>query len=127
MRLSRRLRQRADDGITPTLLSALATVARGGPVTLGELAAAERVAPPSVTEIVSRLEDSGWVSRLVDPVDRRVTRVSITRKGRRLIERSRARKAAYLARRLRTLEPDDRATLGRAAGLLQRLLDEEER
>jgi DNA-binding MarR family transcriptional regulator len=125
MRLSRRLRQRADDGITPTLLSALATVDRGGPVTLGELAAAERVAPPSVTEIVSRLEEAGWVSRLVDPDDRRVTRVSVTPRGRRLLERSRARKAAYLARRLRTLGPADRATLGRAADLLQRLLEEE--
>src|SRR2546425_7889634 len=80
MRLSRRLRQRADAGITPTLLSALATVHRQGSVTLGDLALAERVSPPSVTEIVGRLEEAGWVSRAVDPADRRVTRVSVTAK-----------------------------------------------
>src|SRR4029077_7441215 len=80
-RLNRQIRpQSAIEGeeLTATSQGALATVARLGPMTLGELAAAERVRPPSVTPIVSRLEECGYVTRSGDPLDRRIARVAIT-------------------------------------------------
>ncbi|MDP9442757.1 MAG: MarR family transcriptional regulator, partial [Actinomycetota bacterium] len=100
MRLARRLRQQADGEVTPSLLSALATVERLGPLTLGELAAVERVQPPTVTKLVARLEEMGFVHREADPQDRRVSRVRLAVGGRRYIARSRTRKDAYLAERL---------------------------
>jgi DNA-binding MarR family transcriptional regulator len=123
MRLARRLRQQADAGVTPSMLSALHTVARLGPVTLGDLARAERVRPSSTTVVVSALERDGLLVREVDPSDRRVTRVRLSTHGRRLIERVRSRKTAYLARRLRSLSEDDREVLRRAAGILESMLD----
>jgi DNA-binding MarR family transcriptional regulator len=125
-RLARRLRRQADlPGVSPTQISALATIERDGPITLGELAALEGVQPPTITAAVGRLVEQDLVHRRVDPDDRRVHRVEITHAGRRLLERSRSRKNAYLERRLRALSAEDRATLERAAGLLESLLREE--
>jgi DNA-binding MarR family transcriptional regulator len=125
MRLARRLRQRAEAGITPSMLSALSSVERLGPMTLGDLAAAERVQPPSLTAIVGRLEEEGLVAREGDPEDRRVARVRLSPSGARLIERNRSRKNAYLAQRLRTLDRADREVLAHALGILERLLQDE--
>lgn len=125
-RLARRLRQQADlPGVSPTQISALATIERDGPLTLGELAALEGVQPPTVTNAVGRLEEQGLVRREVDPRDRRVHRVQVTAAGRRLLERSRSRKNAYLERRLRALGNEEREVLARATGLLEVLLSEE--
>lgn len=124
-RLARRLRQEgAEGGITPSQLSALATVERFGPVTLGELAAYERVQPPTMTRIVAALADAGLVTREVDADDRRVARVRVTPAGRRLLARSRRRKTAFLATRLRRLDDDERRLLERAVPLLERLLED---
>jgi DNA-binding MarR family transcriptional regulator len=126
MRLARRVRQEALDGdVTQSMLSALAVVDRRGPLTLGELAAAERVQPPSMTKIVARLEERGLVVREVDLRDRRVARVQVTDAGHRFAERSRSRGSAYLARRLRTLSESDRAVVEAALPVLERLLDDE--
>jgi DNA-binding MarR family transcriptional regulator len=125
MRLARRLRQRADTGATPSMLSALSSIERLGPLTIGEVAAVERVAPPTMTPIVSRLEASGLVEREVDTEDRRVSRVTASRDGRALLERSRSRKTAYLARKLRALDQGDRAALRRGVEIIERLLEEE--
>src|SRR5882757_1064706 len=95
-RLSRRLRHQGETGISASQLSALATVDRSGPMTLGDLAAAEQVQPPSMTRIVSRLEEGGLVDRQACEQDRRVTRVRVTTAGRQLLQRSRTRKDAYL-------------------------------
>src|SRR5437660_9627346 len=103
MRLARRLRQTGDSDATLSQLSALSSIDHRGPLTLGELAAVERVAPPSMTRIVSHLEDRGLVSREVDAADRRVSRVSTTAEGQRLLERSRSKKTAYLAARIENL------------------------
>jgi DNA-binding MarR family transcriptional regulator len=111
--------------VSPTQISALATIERDGPITLGELAALEGVQPPTITAAVGRLVEQDLVHRRVDPDDRRVHRVEITHAGRRLLERSRSRKNAYLERRLRALSAEDRATLERAAGLLESLLRSE--
>ena len=126
MRLARRLRQQADCDVTPSQISALSSVDRLGPLTLGELSAVERVQPPTMTRIVSGLEEQGLATREVDANDRRVARVHISVAGRRLLEQSRTRKNAFLASRIRTLPTDDRHVLARAAELLERLLETEE-
>jgi DNA-binding MarR family transcriptional regulator len=125
-RLARRLRQQAEGEVTPSQLSALSSVARLGPVTLGELAAVERVQPPSMTRIVAGLEEAGLVTRKVDEHDRRIARVETTVAGERFLERSRGRKNAYLAAKVRTMSAEDRAVLARAATLLEHLLEGEE-
>ena len=123
-RLARRLRIQTDDGATASQLSALSSLARRGPLTLGELSAVERVKPPTMTRIVASLEEARLVYRTVDPADRRVARVELTDAGRQLLDRSRLRKDAYLAARLRRLSAQDRASLCRAADALDHLLDE---
>ena len=125
MRLARRLRQQAEADVTPSMLSALSTIERAGPIALSELAAAERVRPPTITAVVARLESAELVTRENDPEDRRISRLSLSAKGRRLIEATRSRKNAYLAKRLSTLTPEDRATLDRAALVLERLLEDD--
>src|SRR5205807_7198176 len=125
MRLARILRQKAQDQITPSQLSALVSVERDGPVTLGQLAALESVQPPTMTRIVVALEEQGLVLREADPADRRIARVHVTTAGRKLLERNRSRKTAYLASRMRGLSPEEREVLERAAGLLERMTADE--
>jgi DNA-binding MarR family transcriptional regulator len=122
-RLARKLRQEAEPGITPSMLAALSSAERQGPLTMRDLCAAEQVQPPSMTRIVAALADAGLVAREADPDDGRVVWVRVTSEGRRLLDRSRRRKEAYLARALRTLDPDDVATLEDAAALLERLTE----
>jgi|SRR5947208_3306511 len=122
-RLSRRLRHQGETGISASQLSALATVDRCGPMTLGDLAAAEQVQPPSMTRIVARLEEAGLVARQVCREDRRVARVRVTGTGRELLQPSRTRKDAYLARRLRTLDNADRTVMAEVVGILEQLLE----
>ena len=125
MRLARRLRQQADPDITPSMLSALATIERRGPVSLGALAEAERVRPPTMTEIVRRLENAGFIARSSDPADKRIALLELSSEGRRFLDRVRARKNAYLAQRLRKLDPDDVAALERAVLAIEHLLEED--
>ena len=122
-RLSRRLRQRGDTGISQSDLSALSTIDRLGPLTLGDLAASERVQPPSMTRVVTHLEEAGLVERQACEKDRRVARVRVTAQGRQLLRRSRTRKDAYLAERLRTLDLSEQALMAEAVGTLERLLE----
>jgi DNA-binding MarR family transcriptional regulator len=124
-RLARRLRQQSEIPVSPTQVAALATIERRGPLTLGELAEIERVQPPTITAAIARLHERGLVHRRHDPADRRFARVEISADGRRLLEQTRSRKNAYLERRLRQLSTADRATLDRAAALLERLLEDE--
>jgi DNA-binding MarR family transcriptional regulator len=120
-RLARQMRQQTDTGLSPTLLATLATVESAGPLTLGDLALREQVAPPTITRAVTGLEADGLVVRQVDPDDRRVVRVEVTPAGRRLLERARTRKNAWLARRLRGLAPDEVERLAEALAALERL------
>lgn len=124
MRLARRLRQQADADVTASQLSALSSLERCGPLTLGELSATERVKPPTMTRIISSLEELGLVTRTADPADRRVARVEISEEGRRFVDRSRHRKDAYLAARLAALGPVDRAAMTGAVTALEHLLDD---
>ena len=122
MRLARRLRQTGDGDATLSQLSALSSIDHRGPLTLGELAAVERVAPPSMTRIVSRLEERGLVSREVDAADRRVARVRTTAEGKRMLERSRNKKTAYLAARIDKLSDNERGLLQQALPVIERLM-----
>lgn len=124
-RLARRLRQQGESAASPTQLAALATIERDGPLTLGTLAAIERVRPPTITAAVGRLEEQGLVHRRIDARDRRVARVAITSHGRRLLAESRSRKTAYLEQQLAALSADERATLAQAATILERVLERE--
>jgi DNA-binding MarR family transcriptional regulator len=126
-RTARRLRQEAGGELSPSQTTALATIDRHGPLTPSELAVRERIQRPTVTRIVARLEESGLVQRTRDPHDGRSSLVALTPAGRELLARGRTRKDAYLARRLRELDAEERATLQRAAAILERLLEEEGR
>lgn len=123
MRLSRRLRQEVAAPITPSQLSALARLDRGGAMSLGDLAAAERVTPSTLTRIVAALEADGLISRTPDPADRRVALVAVTPAAHELLETARARGAGYLAERIAGLERDDADTLAAAIPILERLLE----
>ena len=124
-RLARRLRQEGSSGLTPSQGSALATVEREGPVTPSALAVHERIQRPTATRLLAALERDGLVVREGDPTDGRVTRVSLSPEGRRVLRRLRGRKQAYLERRLRGLDDEERATLERAAAILERVLRDE--
>jgi DNA-binding MarR family transcriptional regulator len=125
LRLSRRLRQETAGEITASQLSALTAVAKRGELTLGELAAIERVAPPSMTRIAARLEEQGWLARRVDSSDRRVARVVVTPAGEALVAEIRTRRDAFLAARLRFFTPEERVILAKATPLLERLASED--
>jgi len=124
MRLSRRLRQHAPVGVTQSQLSALATIVVQERITLSGLADAERVQPPSITRLVDVLVAQGYATRTQSAEDRRVAWVAPTPAGRALIEAVRRQRDAYLAERLRSFSPEDRAVLARAAGLLERLTED---
>src|SRR5687767_6960868 len=123
-RLARRLRTQLPGELSPSQLATLATVEHLGPITLGELSAAERVKPPTMTKIVACLEEQGLVSRTVDQSDRRVARVEATVAGLAFLDDSRQQKDAYLAQRLRSLADEDRAVLEQAAEVLERILED---
>lgn len=124
-RLARRLRQEADTGLSPSQLSALATIEHHGPMTLGALAEHERVAPPSITKLVAKLEAAGLTQRHPDPTDRRVTLVTLTGRGVTLLSKSRQRKTAWLASRLATLDDADLARLAAALDVLDAVVEQE--
>jgi DNA-binding MarR family transcriptional regulator len=125
MRLARRLRQQAPEGVTPSQLSAISTLFVRGPMTLGELADAERVRPPTMTRVVASLEEGGLVERQRDEKDRRCARVALTRTGRTFVERSRTRKTAYLVGRMKKLSAEEVDALGRAIEILEKVVEED--
>ncbi len=122
-RASRTLRRESQAGVSPTLLAALSTIERHGPMRPGDLATHEQVRKPTVTRILAVLVAEGFVERTPDPVDRRVSWVQLTPAGRGLMRAVRRRSDRYLAQRLRRLDPEDLATLERAAGILDRVTE----
>ncbi len=120
-RLVRVLIQEAG-GLSRTQLSVLATL-RDGPRRVTELAESERVAQPSMTALVSRLERAGWVTRGADPSDGRVVNVAITPAGIETLDRHTAARAAALAKRLEALAPEERDALAAALPALDKLID----
>jgi DNA-binding MarR family transcriptional regulator len=124
-RLARRLRQNADSGLSPSLGAALATIDCHGPLTPSQLADRERIQRPTATRIAARLIEDGLVARANDPDDRRSHRIAVTPAGRALIQETRRRKTAYLAQALEGLDPEDQATLARAAQILERVMEDQ--
>jgi DNA-binding MarR family transcriptional regulator len=122
-RLSRRLRQQAQPGLTPSMLSALSCTVRRGQVSLGKLAAAEGVQPPTMTRIVEALVNAGLVRRTRDPADGRSMTIEATAEGKALLSRRARQTDAYLASLLRDLPERDLRTLDRAADIIERLLE----
>jgi DNA-binding MarR family transcriptional regulator len=122
-RTARRLRQEAGGELSPSLTAALSTVELHGPLTPSELAKRERIQRPTATRVLARLEEEGLIQRTADLYDRRSSLVAVTKDGAALLDELRTRKTAFLAERLETLEPDERATLERAADILERVLE----
>jgi DNA-binding MarR family transcriptional regulator len=120
--LLRRLRVEDDaSGISPPRLSALSVVVLAGPIGIGELAAAEGVAAPTMTRLVDRLERDGLVGRGPDPDDRRGVLVRATPKGSRELRRGRRRRVQALAAGLRRLDETDLAAVARGVELIERI------
>ena len=121
--LLRRLRREdVKAGLTGPRLSALSVIVFGGPLTLGELAAAEQVRPPTMTRLVRALEREQLVRREKDPHDGRLVRLRATAKGESLLHEGRTRRVRRLAEPLQKLTPAERATLRDAAGILARVV-----
>jgi DNA-binding MarR family transcriptional regulator len=122
MRLARRLRsQRSSDALSVSQLAALSSLDRHGAMTPGELAAHERVQPPSMTRILGKLEEVGLVERAPHPTDRRQILVTATAAARAMLREDRRRRDAWLATRLRTLTAAERDTLRAATSILEQL------
>jgi DNA-binding MarR family transcriptional regulator len=123
--LLRRVRkQDLATGEGPARLSALSVLVFGGPMTPGQLAAAEQVKPPTMTRIVAGLERSGLVKRIPDSADGRRVRIEATSEGTRLLQRGRKLRIEYLAKQLDCLTGRDLATIYRAVEILAEVLQE---
>jgi DNA-binding MarR family transcriptional regulator len=123
MRLSRRIRNERDasDDMSSNQIAALFTLARSGPMTIGDLAAEEKVQPPSMTRTVTSLVGKGLVKRDAHVTDRRAVMISLTDAGRTVLEETRRRREAWLHQRLCELTPAQRQILRDAAPLLELL------
>jgi DNA-binding MarR family transcriptional regulator len=122
MRFSRRLRnQRVDTSVTLTHLAALSTLKRNGPMSPGELAAQERVQPPSMTRVVVALENMGLVTRTPHPTDGRQVIIGLTPAAEDLLSAEARAREAWLSGRLQELTADERAVLREAAEIMEKL------
>jgi DNA-binding MarR family transcriptional regulator len=122
-RLSRRLRRHALAGLTPTQLAALSTVEQAGPLRLGDLAAAEGIAPSTLTRMVAVLEELGYVRRDSDPKDARASTMAITPKGHETLEQLREEGTALLTKWLAQLSAEQRSALAAALPALESLAE----
>jgi DNA-binding MarR family transcriptional regulator len=125
-RLARRLRaERQSEGLEPDLsdtqLAALAALERHSAMTPGELADHEKVQPPSMTRVITVLEERGLVMRAPHASDRRQVVLTATDYGREVVQQSRKLREAWLAKRLRELTPQERSALRAAAPILEKL------
>ena len=125
VRLARQLRfRRPDSPVSLTQLSALATLAKDGPMTPGALATRERVRPPSMTRVIASLVELGLVERSSHPDDRRQVLVAVSPAGEELFEAERRAGMEWLQGRLEKLKQEDRATSLAAADLMFAIIDE---
>ena len=121
-RVNRRMRQTRPVGdLTHSQISALQSLDLGGALTPRELAEAERVQPPTLTRIVSRLEELGLVARTPHPSDGRQVILALSPAGRELLEGYRRTRDEWLAQRLSELSAEERDTVARAAEILSRI------
>jgi DNA-binding MarR family transcriptional regulator len=111
-------------GVSAAQLSAL-SVLMGGPRTLGELASAEQVRPPTMSKLVAEMEASGLVRRSGDAADARVVRVEMSSKGRRVLAKGRELRIADIERRIRRLPPGEVGTIAEAVAIVERMLKDD--
>ena len=111
----------SESGLTAPRLSVLSVLVFAGPRTLGQLAEAEQVKPPTMTKLVAALGADRLIRREIDRGDRRVTRIHATRKGEAVMWAGRARRVSNLSARLEKMSNADRRELARAAELVERL------
>ena len=121
VRLNRLLRQADRGGLTPSMSAALASVARQGSPTLGEVASSEHLSPATITPIIKKLEARRLVARVRDPNDRRVTRVRVTPAGRRQLDENRSRRTKWVTARLGELSPSEFERISGALDVLTKL------
>ena len=123
MRLARRLRQMRDDSVdlNSNQLSAMAVLLNSGDLLMGELAAAEKMQPPSMTRIVNGLEARGFVARRPHPDDRRQGLVTLSDEGRKILLANRRRRDEWLAIRIAQLAPTEREVLREAIEILEKV------
>jgi DNA-binding MarR family transcriptional regulator len=123
MRLARRLRQMRDESLdlNSNQLSAMSVLLNSGDQLMGELAAQEKVQPPSMTRIVNGLEERGLVARRVHPQDKRQSVVTLTDSGRQVLLANRRRRDQWLAKRLAELSPEEREILRKCVGILEKV------
>jgi DNA-binding MarR family transcriptional regulator len=126
LRLTRLVRnQRVDMSVTLTHISAMVTLKKYGAMSAGELAAFERVQPPSMTKVIAGLEQRGFVRREPDPNDRRCAILAITEPGLALLDSERRQRDAWLSKRLAQLTPDERALVRQVIPILDKLAESE--
>ena len=123
-RMNRRLRFSAQGGISPGQVSMLSSIEKGDKLSLGDLAIAEQVQPPSVTRMVQAMKLAGLIKLVPDLDDRRCTRVQITPLGKRELAMIRQRKTEFLERTLIALSPSERRKADELVTFLETLLDE---
>ncbi|MFF4041977.1 MarR family winged helix-turn-helix transcriptional regulator [Streptomyces sp. NPDC001816] len=122
VRLNRRLRQERGDGsLSPNQLVVLGYLHRRGSATPGEIAAAERQRPQSLTRVFAELEADGQIAREAGTTDRRQAVLTLTEPGRRALERDMAERDAWLAEALGALGETERGVLVLAAAVMERL------
>ena len=124
LRLARELRREKIAGVSPHQVGLLVAIKYAPAVTVGELAAGERVSTAAMSKRVSRLERDGLVARTKSTADRRCVGLTLTEDGQRTLRRVRSRRTAWLASRLSELSPAELAAVGAAAEPLARLLEE---
>ena len=123
VRLNRRLRAQRDSAavVTLTQLSALSTLHQHGAMSPGELAARERVQPPSMTRVIAALSELGFVDRSPHPTDGRQTVVALSEAGRAFVDAEVCARERWLDERLAELSEEERAVLWRAAEIVDRM------
>jgi DNA-binding MarR family transcriptional regulator len=124
LRLTRIIRnQRVDLSVSLTQLSAMATLQKKGPMSAGDLAAHERVQPPSMTKVLASLEEKRLVTRGAHPTDKRQAIIVLTSAGLDLLDSERRQRDAWLSQRLAQLTPDERAALRAVIPVLDKLAE----
>jgi DNA-binding MarR family transcriptional regulator len=122
-RLNRRLRHSSLGGISPAQASMLESIDKRTNPSLGDLAVAEQMKPPSVTRVVQNMQEAGLIICVVDPDDRRCTRVQLSAAGRKELAAIRRRKTEFLEQKLLALSEGDRRKARELADFLERLLE----
>src|SRR4029453_19140883 len=123
LRLARRLRQLRDESLdlNSNQLSAMSVLLNSGDQLMGELAAMEKVQPPSMTRIVNGLESRGVLGRRADPADKGQSVGALTDSGKQLLLANRRRRDEWLATRIAELEPEEREVLRKAVSILEKV------